>query len=384
VLRPYLDVGRVPISSLMIIVLPEMLEAAWARALPGRESVAQNEVLRMFYCTTGKPSPNAYGNQRGIPMNVAARAIPIDLPTHRDNNALIRAATVAVRAAGIKTTIEAASRALFGNDQAPLAVLRAASSPNVLANNALVGFQLVDLAVLAPMSASAQLVNAGLQLNFAGKGMISVPSYLTSATDAGSWVAEGNPIPVRQIAFTPGANLEPRKLCVIATFTREVTEQADVERIVREALQRSASLALDAAIFSNAAGDTTKPSGILNNITPLSPTAGGNQLAMITDIANLIGELNDKGGGANPIFIASPETATAMRLWAPPAFNYPILASNAVTVDTVIAIEGPAFVSGFSPMRSLFQTDCVALKMILRASWCVRGGLVATVSNVTW
>jgi hypothetical protein len=255
-----------------------------------------------------------------------------------------------------------------------------------------------------------------LQLNFAGKGMISVPSYLTSATDAGSWVAEGNPIPVRQIAFTPGANLEPRKLCVIATFTREVTEQADVERIVREALQRSASLALDAAIFSNAAGDTTKPSGILNNITPLSPTAGGNQLAMITDIANLIGELNDKGGGANPIFIASPETATAMRLWAPPAFNYPILASNAVTVDTVIAIEGPAFVSGFSPtpeisastdallhledtspqpivsaggvvaapVRSLFQTDCVALKMILRASWCVRGGLVATVSNVTW
>jgi hypothetical protein len=29
-----------------MISLPEMMEAAWARALPGREAAAQNEVLR--------------------------------------------------------------------------------------------------------------------------------------------------------------------------------------------------------------------------------------------------------------------------------------------------------------------------------------------------
>jgi hypothetical protein len=29
-----------------VIPLPELLEAAWARALPGREAAAQNEVLR--------------------------------------------------------------------------------------------------------------------------------------------------------------------------------------------------------------------------------------------------------------------------------------------------------------------------------------------------
>jgi len=32
----------------MIIVLPELLQDAWARALPGREAVAQNEMLRAF------------------------------------------------------------------------------------------------------------------------------------------------------------------------------------------------------------------------------------------------------------------------------------------------------------------------------------------------
>ena len=33
----------------MVIVLPEMIEAAWARAAPGREAASQNEALRMFF-----------------------------------------------------------------------------------------------------------------------------------------------------------------------------------------------------------------------------------------------------------------------------------------------------------------------------------------------
>jgi len=32
----------------MMIPLPQFLEQAWARALPGREAAAQNEVLRAF------------------------------------------------------------------------------------------------------------------------------------------------------------------------------------------------------------------------------------------------------------------------------------------------------------------------------------------------
>jgi hypothetical protein len=33
----------------MTIILPNLLEAAWARALPGRECVERSEVLRMFF-----------------------------------------------------------------------------------------------------------------------------------------------------------------------------------------------------------------------------------------------------------------------------------------------------------------------------------------------
>ena len=41
---------------LMVIVLPEMMEAAWSRALPGREAAAQNELLRQLYCRPPSPS----------------------------------------------------------------------------------------------------------------------------------------------------------------------------------------------------------------------------------------------------------------------------------------------------------------------------------------
>jgi hypothetical protein len=41
----------------MTVSLPELLQDAWARALPGREAAAQNEVLRAFQpCPlSGKP-----------------------------------------------------------------------------------------------------------------------------------------------------------------------------------------------------------------------------------------------------------------------------------------------------------------------------------------
>jgi hypothetical protein len=41
------------LSSDMINVLPELLEEAWARALPGREAARRNEALRLFFCGAG-------------------------------------------------------------------------------------------------------------------------------------------------------------------------------------------------------------------------------------------------------------------------------------------------------------------------------------------
>ena len=85
-----------------------------------------------------------------------------------------------------------------------------------------------------------------------------------------------------------------------------------------------------------------------------------------------------------------------MKLLVGPRFDYPIVASVGVAAGTLIAIEGPSFVTGFSgvpefdistqavlhmanpasafstggtiavPERSLYQQDMIAVKMIMR------------------
>jgi hypothetical protein len=106
-------------------------------------------------------------------------------------------------------------------------------------------------------------------------------------------------------------------------------------------------------------------------------------------------------------------------MWAGPQFTFPILASAALAAGTIVAVEAKSFVSGFSatptfdvsdqtvlhledsspaqistagtpnfvaaPLRSLWQTNCTAVKMILQCAWGMRApNHVQLVSSTTW
>jgi hypothetical protein len=47
----------------MDITLPQMLEQAWSRALPGREAAERNEALRMFFDELARPRATFGGNR---------------------------------------------------------------------------------------------------------------------------------------------------------------------------------------------------------------------------------------------------------------------------------------------------------------------------------
>jgi hypothetical protein len=133
--------------------------------------------------------------------------VPQDLiERHRDGNrALIRTATRLVRATGTKGFAAEVSRELYPDDKSVPLILRAATSPNVLAGSALAGYDQLDPVILAGASASAQLINSGLRINLDGRGMVMLPAYVTSSADAGSFIQEGNPIPVRALNFSVDA-----------------------------------------------------------------------------------------------------------------------------------------------------------------------------------
>src|SRR5262249_2566576 len=134
------------------------------------------------------------------------------------------------------------------------------------------------------------------------------------------------------------------------------------------------------------------------------------------DVGSLLAALAANGAGLAPVFVAAPQQAGALKGWAGPKFDYLVLASAALAAGTVIAIEASALASAFSSVpafssciqgvlhedtvplhivdgsgtpaqgvRSLWQTDVIALRMVLRASYGMRGtGLVQVIQNVTW
>src|SRR5262249_23857126 len=172
------------------------------------------------------------------------------------------------------------ARQMFGNDPVTDLVLKAASSPATIASPTWAGNlsrQVIDdtIADIASLSAAADLIGQGTRLNFDAAGSIRIPgrAFAANNADAGQWVAEEAPIPLRAQSFTSGVVLSPRKLAVIVAYTREMAESSNIEQISRALISESAALALDAALLSNFAGDSTRPPGLLAGLTPITPTA---------------------------------------------------------------------------------------------------------------
>jgi hypothetical protein len=211
--------------------------------------------------------------------------------------------------------------------------------------------------------------------------------------------------------------LTPRKLAVIVVFTREQAESSAIEVIARAMIGEAVGLALDATMFGNAAGDATKPPVLLNGVTPLTATTGGGANAAATDIGNLIEGLATNHGGKTPLFIIAPKEAAALKLFAGPHFDYPVIASASLAAGEIICLELASFVSAFEaqpqfdtvkaatfhfedtsptditggtpspavPVRSLWQTDQIGLRMILHGSWGMRAtGHVQYIAGASW
>ena len=335
---------------------------------------------------------------------------------------LYRAAASYLRAGANRSgrlTAEGAARQLFAGDTLTAVLIqRAAAVPATTTGpgwaDALVGRSVFDaIQIATSVSAAATLIGQALHVDLTGVAAVVVPGRIIDAAHAGAWVAESAAIPVTMLNFS-SVVLEPRKLAVIGVFTREMSESSNIENVVKQTLGEASGLALDAAMFSNAPGDPARPPGLLNGIAPLTPAPAGPN-AMALDLAALINALAANSAGASPTIIAASAQAFAIKLSAGPHFDIPVLSAPALATAsparTVIMIETSSLVVGFdptpeffvskagalhfedatpstatlaSPTRSMFQTDSLALKMIVRASWAMRAPHAAWLTNVNW
>jgi HK97 family phage major capsid protein len=359
---------------------------------------------------------------------------------------MVRAATVAYFAKTTGKLADEIRQRIYGDDEPTRGiceiVLRAASAP---AMTTVVGWaaELVQqiytdfMELLMPKAMLRQLAAKGLTLNFGQAGRIIIPTRSRTPTIAGSFVGEGMAIPVRQGAFT-SQTLTPKKVAVISVWTREMNDHSipAIEGLIREAVQLDTSVAIDTVLIDANAATVIRPPGLLNGLTPLVATAGGGLPALIGDIKQLIQALvtGTLGNLRSPAWLMNPGDILAASLASAPNTgifpfrdeikggtlnNVPFIDSVTVTPKTMVLIDAADFVvvggeaprlelsdqatlhmedtnpqdlvgAGSpgvvaAPQRSLFQTDSIALRMVMPLNWVQRrAGTVAFTQNTTW
>ena len=293
------------------------------------------------------------------------------------------------------------------------------------------------LQLLAPSAVMPALAAKGLALTFGRAGKIVIPARAATPSLAGSFVGEGAPIPVRQGAFTT-IQLVPKKLGVITTYTREIGEHSipAIEGILRDSVAQDTSVAIDTVLLDANAATAIRPPGLRNGVAGLTPTAGGGYTAFIGDLKALAGALLTATAGhlRSPVFIMNPQQALSISLMQPanaaaPLFpfadeiangrlrNFAVITSGNVPQTMVIALDAADFVTAGAeaprfevsdqatlhledtapaditggtpspavPVKSMWQTDSLALRLVWPLNWALRRvGMVAWVTGVTW
>jgi hypothetical protein len=172
-----------------------------------------------------------------------------------------------------------------------------------------------------------------------------------------------------------------------------------------------AAQTLDAAVFSTAAADDVRPAGILNGATPINGYSGGDEVAMQQDISALAAAVTDAGGDT-VAFVMNPRQAVRLRLLQPD-FAFPVWPSRAVGEGRIIGVDPTAFACAFGdhvsiestnaatlhmsstpeaivdgdvadPVRSVFQTDSIATRMIVWLAFTMRGARAQYLEATTW
>jgi HK97 family phage major capsid protein/HK97 family phage prohead protease len=357
---------------------------------------------------------------------------------------IVRASTVAHFAKQWNQSLEETRNKIYGDDESTKVccdlVLRASSAPAITTVTGwaaeLVQTDYADLMpLLMPAAIMTRLAAKGMTLSFGTAGRIVIPTRSRTPTIAGSFVGEGLAIPVRQGAFT-SQTLVPKKLAVISTWTREMGDHSvpAIEGLIREAIQQDTTVAVDSVLLDANPATAIRPPGLLNGVTVTTATAGGGIAALIGDIRALVGALtvNTYGNLRSPVFLMNPSDMLAISLLQAPntgIFPFrdeirggtlntiPVIDSATVTAKTVILIDAADFVvvgggpprletsdqatlhmedtspaelvaspaTVAAPQRSLFQTDSIALRMILPLNWVQRRtGTIAWTQNATW
>lgn len=294
-----------------------------------------------------------------------------------------------------------------------------------LVNTALA--ELMDL--LSPFSVYPGLAARGIKVTFNNnQGAITIPAISTDAALAGGFVLEGDPIPVGRFTTT-STSLAPHKFGIITTMSKEAAKYTTpaLEGVLRRSILRRTAITLDGLLLDATAGSTTRPAGLLNGVSAAaSGYGGGDYTAVLADINALMAPFDTANAGRSMVLIMHPAQARKLAMMPGPdgtfgwadrfMAGFTVLTSTSATANRLIAVDAEDFATATGdtpefdvsdqatlhmsdapgelvtaagtvndPMRSLYQTNSLALRMILPITWKMRRtGMVQWIDTTTW
>jgi hypothetical protein len=295
--------------------------------------------------------------------------------------------------------------------------------------------QLMDM--LRAEAILPKCVPFGQQHSFEGYTSITYPIRSGTPTDAaGAFRAEGAPIRVGGLHFTSGS-LTPKNLGVILTATEEMLRRStiDLAAYFQRAIIDDTATTLDAIFIGTGAGSATQPAGIRNSLAAgdTRPSTGATAAAITNDLKVMLTAMTTANmGGMNTKWLMHPKNFLAVS-WLTNAVGtkqfpettnnnlggYGVVTSLAMPADIVLlvdfsqfsfAIGNPAFLPNnvatlheedttplpiasagtpnvvAAPVRSLYQTNSWALRMLMDADWAKmrNPGPVQELTAVAW
>jgi HK97 family phage prohead protease len=383
---------------------------------------------------------NGDGAQARAPLFATAAS-----PEPKPLDLMVRAGVVMLRAKVFQRTPEDECRRSYGDHEPTMRtvewMIRAATAPamtNVVgwAAELVTQMQGPYMDLLYPKSVYPRLAAMGMSLDFGRNGRIVIPTRTAAPTIAGSFVGEGQPIPVRQGHFT-SVTLTPKKLAVISSYTKEMEDFSTpaIEALLRDAIQNDTAISLDSVLLDANPATTVRPPGLLNGVTPLTATAAGGFTAIIGDIKQMTNALltPTRGNVRNPVWLLNPIQVNSLKLTVAPNTGdfifaeqmaagglngFPVIDSGTVPPGSMTLLDAADFVAVgaeaprfelsdqatlhfedttplqigtpgtpptvAAPAQSLWQTDSLALRLVMRLNWYIRRPVVANIAAVTW
>lgn len=353
---------------------------------------------------------------------------------------IYKALTAAVYCHAERKSLDEVLPQRFGGNSELEMFLRAVSAP---ADTATPGWaaELVQTTIgdwlddLTSVSIYAALTGVGMRFGFGRAGKVTLPYRGGGPNDlAGNWIGEGQPIPVKQTTIV-AKTLAPSKLAVISTFTRELAMRStpEIEGLIRQFILADTALALDTYLLDTVAASAIRPAGLLNGVTPI-PSSGAGLENLIKDMRAAVTAITTAGGGSNLVWIMNPADAIAIAYTTDAIGNFVfadqitnnrlltarVIVSTHIAAGSVVLVDAAFFASALgdtpafdvsdvatlhmesetplpivsgpqvtpvvaSPVRSLWQTASVGVRMIQDVSWgMLRPGMIQQITGVDW